>query len=119
MTLAMWKFRSWLRPPRSLSIVFLLVVGVPAATLIALGMQLLNQDRISARQRQSELLAAAAEEGVRAVKKDVEKWQQWLTKDCREIAVPSDAVCVQITTSGIETSPAGRVPYYPRARSTV
>ncbi len=43
--------RSWLRPPRDLLMLFLLVMLAPAATLVVLGLRLVEQDRALERQR--------------------------------------------------------------------
>jgi len=40
----MAELRLWLRPPRNLLVVFLLVMFLPAATLVFLGVRLLEQD---------------------------------------------------------------------------
>ena len=63
----MAKLQAWLRPPRKLLLLFFLVVIPPAATLIGLGVRLLDQDRKLAQQRQSEILEHAADTGVRAL----------------------------------------------------
>jgi hypothetical protein len=41
------RLRRWLRPPRDLMILFLLVMLAPAATLVVLGFRLFEQDRRS------------------------------------------------------------------------
>ena len=56
MSSSMERLRLWLRPPRNLFILFLAVVALPAATLVLLGVRLLEQDRALARQRQTETL---------------------------------------------------------------
>jgi len=61
----------WLRPRLRLLISFLLVVLPPAATLVGLGVRLLEQDRRLTRQRQSELLEYAAENGVRQLEQTI------------------------------------------------
>jgi len=60
----MSRFREWLRPPRNLLVFFALIVCLPAATLIVLGIRLLDQERVLARQRQIELLDRAADRAV-------------------------------------------------------
>ena len=63
----MARLRAWLRPPRNLLVLFLLVIFLPAATLIFLGVRLLEQDRALASQRQTEVLDRAADLAVRAL----------------------------------------------------
>src|SRR5262249_25471654 len=115
MTPDMSKLRAWFRPPRNLLIFFVLVVGVPAATLIALGLRLLDQDRALARQRQLELLDHAADQGVRSLEQDIAaRMKRLAAAPCTPADVLDDAVCVVLHADGIEAFPPNRIPYYPR-----
>ena len=110
----MLRLRAWLRPPRNLLILFGAVLFLPAATLIALGVRLLDQDRALARQREGELLEHAADQAVRAVEQDLVTLRKRLAgPPCAPADVPEDAVCVLIRADRIETIPPQRVPYYP------
>jgi hypothetical protein len=65
------RLRAWLRPPRNHLILFGVVLLLPAAALIALGVRLLDQDRALARQREGEILEHAADQGVRSLDQDL------------------------------------------------
>ena len=67
----MMGLREWLRPPRNLLILFILVVCLPAAALVALGLRLIDQDRDLAQKRQAELLARVADQGVHVLVEDL------------------------------------------------
>ena len=85
----------WLRPPRSILIFFVLVVCVPAATLIAFGIRLLDQDRALAHQRRLELLDRAADQGVHVLEQDLAaRAKRLLGAPCALDELPDDAVCV-------------------------
>jgi signal transduction histidine kinase len=108
----------WLRPPRSILIFFILVVCVPAATLIAFGLRLLDQDRALAHQRQLELLDHAADQGVRFLEQDLAGRMKRLPgPPCTLDELADDAVCVVLRTDRIEAVPSQRIPYYPFAQS--
>ena len=94
MTRVMISFRECLRPPRNLLVFFVIVVCLPAATLIALGVRLLDQDRALARQRQIELLDRAADQAVRVLEQDLSvRIQRLESESCAADAVSRDAVC--------------------------
>src|SRR5512136_657681 len=78
----MARTEGWWRAPGKLLILFLLVVLPPSATLIFLGVRLLEQDRALASQRQTEILERASDMGVRAL-------EQELTALAKELAAPS------------------------------
>jgi signal transduction histidine kinase len=127
----MTKLRAWLRPPRNLLALFGLVILLPTATLIALGVRLLDQDRVLARQRQSELLEHAADQGVRALSQDFDAIRKRLDgpacevenrsaasapsrPDCRLADIPEGAVWVVLLPDRFEATPPQRIPYFPR-----
>ena len=108
----------WLRPPRNLLIVFVLVVCVPAATLIAFGIRLLDQDRALAHQRQLELLDRAADQAVRLLEQDLAaRMKDRPGVPCTLDDVPFDSVCIVLHSDRIEAVPRERIPYYPVAQS--
>ncbi len=115
---AMSKVGQWLRPPRNLLILFILVVCLPALTLIALGIRLLDQDHALARQRQLEILDRAADQGVRVLDQDLADWTKRLAgQTCALENAPEDSVCISFQSDRIEVVPPGRLPYYPVSRT--
>jgi signal transduction histidine kinase len=106
--------RAWLRPPRNLLILFGVALVLPAATLITLGVRLLDQDRALARQREGELLERAADQGVRALEQDLAALRKRLAgPPCSPADVPDDTVCVVLRPDRFQAVPPQRVPYYP------
>ena len=109
--------RAWLRPPRNLLILFGVVLFLPAAALITLGVRLLDQDRALVRQRQSELLERAADHGVRVLEQDLSTLRKRLVGPaCEPAGVPEDAVCVVLHPDRFEAVPPQRIAYYPLVR---
>src|ERR1035438_8700103 len=108
MSITMERIRVWLRPPRDLFVLFLLVVVLPAATLVGLGLRLLEQDRVLARQRQNELLERACDRGVRTLEQDLAALTTslerlpWTAPD-----VPDDAVYVVLGADRVQATPPG------------
>jgi signal transduction histidine kinase len=113
----MSRFREWLRPPRNLLILFVLIVCLPAAMLIVLGLRLLDQDRVLARQRQIDLLDRAADHAVGVLEqKLVEQRKRLETRPCLLADATDDSVCVVFRSDRIEAVPPQRLPYYPLTR---
>ncbi len=119
----MASLRTWLRPPRNLLALFGVVIFVPTATLITLGVRLLDQDRALARQRQAELLERAADQGVRALSQDFEAIRKRLDgplcdpKQRPAYSVtdaPDDSVWIVLRPDRFEAIPPERLPYFPR-----
>ena len=109
--------RAWLRPPRNLLVFFVLIVGVPAAALIGLGVRLLEQDEALSQQRQAELLDRAADQAVRVLEQEVAAQRQHLAASgCPTADTPEDSVCVVFRADGISAFPPERIPYYPQTR---
>ena|ERR1019366_3894724 len=97
------RLRAWLRPPRNHLILFGVVLLLPAAALIALGVRLLDQDRALARQREGEILEHAADQGVRSLDQDLAALRKRLAgPPCALADVPEDAVCVVLHANRIE-----------------
>jgi two-component system, OmpR family, phosphate regulon sensor histidine kinase PhoR len=106
----------WLRAPGRLLILFILVVLLPAATLVGLGVRLLKQDRDLARQRQAEVLERASENGVRVLQQDLAALASRLAGPAWETAsTHQDSLSVLFTRERIQVSPPGRIPYFPVA----
>jgi two-component system phosphate regulon sensor histidine kinase PhoR len=114
----MQRLRIWLRPPRNLLILFLAVVALPAATLVALGVRLLEQDRALIRQRQTEILERAGDRSVSALEQNFALWIKrladptWVSPE-----LPEDSVYVLLRANRVQARPSGRLPYYPLAQS--
>jgi len=114
----MARLRAWLRPPRSLLVVFLVVMLLPAATLIVLGVRLLEQDRALAAQRRLERLEHAVDRVVRALEQDLALLAKRLAGGPQGLAdIPDGLVRVVLQAGRIEASPPGRLPYYPAGPS--
>jgi signal transduction histidine kinase len=97
-------------------ILFGVVLFLPAATLVLLGVRLLDQDRAIATQRQGELLERAADQGVHALERDLAELKKRLTHPpCAPTDVPEDAVCFVLRSERFEAIPPQRIPYYPLA----
>jgi signal transduction histidine kinase len=110
----MARLRTWLRPPRNLLILFGVVLFFPAATLITLGVRLLDQDRALARQREGELLEHAADQGVRALEQDLASLRKSLVgPPCAPADVPDDTVCVVLRPDRFQAVPPQRIAYFP------
>jgi len=106
--------RFWLRPPRSLLVLFVIVTLMPAVTLVFLGIRLLQQDRALADQRRLEILDRAADQAVRALQQDLASTDKRLKSDALPASgIPDGAVFASLRTDTIEVVPVGRIPYYP------
>jgi len=108
----MSRLRVWLRPQRDLMMLFLLVMLAPAATLVVLGLRLLEQDRALEQQRLTEQRESAADRAVLSL-------EQALTATEIRLANPKawdaaeDTLGVVFHSQGIEVTPPGRLLYYP------
>jgi signal transduction histidine kinase len=112
----MAELRLWLRPPRNLLAVFLLVMFLPAATLVFLGVRLLEQDRALANQRQIEILEHSADSVVRLLEQDLGSLAKRLAGPAWTPAeVPEGSVYVAFHSEQIDAIPPGRLAYYPVA----
>jgi signal transduction histidine kinase len=111
------QLRRWLRPPRDLMMLFLLVMLAPAAALLALGLRLLEQDRAIERQRLTELRESAADHAVRALEQAISGTEKGLNSQ-PPADRSGDALRVVFHPGGIEASPPGRLLYYPVLRQS-
>src|SRR5438876_771988 len=108
---------AFLRPPRHLIALFLLITLVPSILLIAFGWRLLQQDRELSRQQSQERREQAADLIVAALEQSVSAAEQSL-RDPAALQARSqtdDLVAVILTPGGVEAFPKGRLLYYPRA----
>src|SRR5229473_900516 len=105
----MAELRLWLRPPRNLLVVFLLVMFLPAATLVFLGVRLLEQDRALANQRQIEILEHTADFIIRGLEQQIAALEKrlagppWTLTD-----VPEGSVYVAFHSDRIDGIPPDR-----------
>lgn len=104
------------RSGRGLVLLFLVVTILPAVALVALGVRLLDQERVVAEQRRRQNLDHAADRAVRLLEQELvslrreftgEKW------DPRQL--PADSASLIIRGQSVAASPAGRLPYLPAA----
>jgi signal transduction histidine kinase len=109
--------REWLRPPRAVLALFLVVTLVPAAGLVWLGWYLLQQDRAlvdqrvqERRERAADLLVGTLDTKLRAVEQDLTK------SSARELlAQGDDAVLVVLGPAAADAYPRSHLLYYPIA----
>ena len=113
----MSRLTGWLRSLPSLPLLLGLVVALPAATLILLGIRLLEQDRALAVQRRAELAQAAADRAVRALEQEVAAVERRLAAPAWVVdALPAaGAVHVLITSGGVRVEPPSGTAWYPAA----
>ena len=103
-----------LRSPRNLLVLFLVVMLLPAGTLVVLGVRLLEQDRALASQRRIEILERAADRAVRVLEQELAiltrrlAGQPWAPAD-----IPEDLLYLVLYPDRILATPPGRLPYYP------
>jgi len=101
---------------RGLLILFGTVVALPAATLVFLGVRLLQQDRDLARQRRAEVLEQASDRAVRALADDLGALQKRLSDPSwRPTEAPPDSVYVLMTPGDVRATPSSALAYYPVA----
>ena len=106
------QWRAWLRPPRDLMILFLLVMLAPAAALAVLGLRLLEQDRALERQRLTEQRESAADRAVMLLQQALNATEARLVSP-KGWDIPEDALRVVFHPQGIEAAPSGRLLYFP------
>jgi two-component system phosphate regulon sensor histidine kinase PhoR len=100
--------------PRGLLILFATVVALPAATLVFLGVRLLQQDRELARQRRAEILEEGSDRAVRALGDDLATLQRRLgDPSWRPTEAPPGSVYVFMTRDEVRPTPASALPFYP------
>ena len=106
----------WSQARGRLIILFILVVLPPAVTLVVLGIQLLEQDRVAARQQQTEFLEQASEKGVRILEQDLAAAFVGATAAPNpKQEFPEDIIRITCSRDGITSLPPGRLPYFPAA----
>lgn len=114
--------RDWLKPPRRLIALFLLVTIVPSLALVASGWRLLEQDRALSLSQFAERREQAADLAVSALERLVSLAEQALGDPqlLRSVADrDADAVGVTFRTERVEAFPDGRLTFYPRTEAGV
>jgi two-component system phosphate regulon sensor histidine kinase PhoR len=104
----------WFGAPRGLLILFGTVVALPAATLVFLGVRLLEQDRQLAHQRRVEVLEQASDRAVRALDDDLTAIQRRLSDPSwRPTQAPPGSAYVLMALDEVRTVPSSALAYYP------
>ena len=99
---------------RGLLILFGMVVALPAAALVFLGLRLLEQDRELARQRSVEVLQEASERAVRALGDELAALEKRLSEPSwRPTDAPPGSLYVLMARNEVRTFPSAALAYYP------
>jgi signal transduction histidine kinase len=106
------RLRVWLRPPRDLMVLFLLVMLVPASTLAMLGLRLHEQDKALERQRLTEQREGAADRAVMILEQAIAATEAHISNP-KGLDPTEDALHVVFDFNGIEVEPPGRLLFYP------
>lgn len=115
MSAVMQRMLRWFRSPRSLPLVLGLVVALPAAALIVLGVRILEQDRALAAQRRGELAQQAADRAVRILEQQAVLVFQRLDKPQWAPAASASPGSLELllTPGGLRLEPASSVAWTP------
>jgi signal transduction histidine kinase len=107
--------RDWLRPPRHLIALFLLITLVPSVLLLAFGWQLIVSDRALRARQSEERLGQAADLVVAALDQSVAAAEQSLRDPdaVRLLTQQADAVAVVFAAERVQVFPQRRLPFYP------
>lgn len=110
--------RDWLRPPRHLVALFLLLTLVPSLLLIGFGWRLLGQDLELERQQVDASREQAADVIVAALEQAVSATEGVMTAALQgaSFAPPAGGAAVIFTADGAEVFPRGRLLFHPVAR---
>ena len=113
------EIRNHLAAPVTLLALFLLVTGIPLATVVWLGWRLLDQDRALESQRIRERLDEAAALISRELERSLGSWTDLLTPASRRevVTLPREAVALVIDSKGIVHQQGVRLPFYPSPSS--
>jgi signal transduction histidine kinase len=108
--------REWLRPPKSLLLILVLLSLVSVSAVAWFGIKLLEQDRMVQAQRRQERLEQAADRMVGALRgmlaETGERLSAWLTTPPPP-GKPDDGVLLTVEENAVTAYPAGRLLYYP------
>ena len=102
------------RSGRGLVILFLVVTILPALALVALGVRLLEQERVLAEQRRRESLDRAAGHAVLVLEQELASLRRQLAAgEWDPKKLPDDSATLAIRGQSVHASPPGRLPYLP------
>lgn len=109
--------RDWLRPPRHLVALFLLLTLAPSLVLIAFGWRLLRQDLELERQQATAVHEQAADVVVAALEQTVSAAEAAMADlaGLEAMATPEGAVAVVFAPDGVRGFPQGRLIFHPVA----
>jgi signal transduction histidine kinase len=106
----------WLRTPRSLLVVFLVIVLLPSALLVVSGWRLLQQEDSLAIQERQTRREQMADDLVTILRQRIEPIEARLRDPRAEFTLPSDRedfVFAAFTANTVRTTPSRRLLYYP------
>src|ERR1035437_4664020 len=108
--------REWLRPPKSLLLILVLLSLVSVSAVGWFGFKLLEQDRMVQAQRRQERLEQAADRMAATLRGTLaetgERLSAWLTTP-PPAGKPDDGVLLTVEENSVTAHPAGRLLYYP------
>lgn len=105
---------SWLSPPRRLLALFFFVTLAPAAGLVWLGWELLEQDRELEAQRMTERREFTADRIVGALQQEISAVRRALADPSRRLGLAAeDSVVAVLRPDGLDVHPASRLLYHP------
>ena len=108
--------REWLRPPKSLLLILVLLSLVSVSAVGWFGFKLLEQDRMVQAQRRQERLEQAADRIAATLRGTLaetgERLSAWLTTP-PPAGKPDDGVLLTVEENSVTAYPAGRLLYYP------
>src|SRR5438552_18644493 len=104
----------WVHTPRGLLILLTTVVALPAATLMFLGVRLLQQDRALAGQRRTEILQDATDRAVRELDNELASLKMSLSDPSWPSAAPlAGSIRVLMTRDEVRVNPQSAMAYAP------
>ena len=110
--------REWLRPPKSLLLILVLLSLVSVSAVGWFGFKLLEQDRMVQAQRRQERLEQAADRIAATLRGTLaetgERLSAWITAR-PPAGKPDDGVLLTVEHNSVTAYPAGRLLYYPAA----
>ena len=108
--------REWLRPPKSLLLILVLLSLVSVSTVGWFGFKLLEQDRMVQAQGRQDRLEQAADRMAATLRGTLaetgERLSAWLTTP-PPAGKPDDGVLLTVEENSVTAYPAGRLLYYP------
>jgi signal transduction histidine kinase len=108
--------REWLKPPKSLLLILVLLTLVSVSTVGWFGFKLLEQDRMVQAQRRQERLEQAADRIAATLRGTLaetgERLSAWITTP-PPAGKPEDGVLLTVDENSVTAYPTGRLLYYP------